>query len=113
MMGGLAACITPARPTYDEKTDMKTLHIDLQEGFQGHAVSVSVDGAVVYSKSSVTTDLSISRADGFDAQVASDKTRIDVHILPNGPNGFTEVDLTENSYLGVSVEGGKITFQFS
>lgn len=91
---------------------MHTLHIALHDGFQGHTVGITVNGREVYKKSSVTTDLTISRADGFDVQEASNKARIEVSVEPGGHKGSTEIDVTQYPFVAVSLErDGSISFK--
>ena len=93
---------------------MHPLHIALHDGFQGHTVTITLDGKEVYKKSSVTTNIAISRADSFDVQVASNKVRIEVSIEPGGHKGSTELDATEYPFVAITSErDGSISFQRS
>jgi hypothetical protein len=77
-------------------------------------VVITVDGREVYNRSSVTTNLTISRADAFDIEVAEDHVRIEVSVEPGGRNGSREVDVTQYPFVAVSLErDGSISFQLS
>lgn len=96
------------------KTSMNLLHIALHDGFRGHTVIITVNGDEVYRKSGVTTDLTISRADGFDTKVGSDKARLEVTAEPNHHKGTAEINISEYPYVAVSlVEGGRVSFERS
>jgi hypothetical protein len=91
---------------------MQPLHIALHDGFQGHSVTITVDGREVYKKSSVTTNMAISRADAFDVQVTSNRVRIEGSIEPGGHKGSVEVNPTEYPFIAISLEqDGSISFQ--
>jgi hypothetical protein len=93
---------------------MNTLHIALHDGFQGHTVIVTVEGRVAFNKSSVTTNLAISRADAFDVPVTAGNVRVEVSVQPGGRQGSTQIDVTANPFLAVSLEpDGRIAFQVS
>jgi hypothetical protein len=109
---GKLACNTPRNQPVSTWRYMYTLHIALHDGFQGHTVAIRVDGREVYNKTSVTTNVTISRADAFDVQVASNKVRIEVSIEPGRRNGSKEVDVTQYPFVAVSLESdGSIFFQ--
>jgi hypothetical protein len=93
---------------------MHPLHIALHDGFKGNAVVITVDGRGVYNKSSVTTDLSLSRADAFDTQVASNTVRIEVSVEPGSHKASAEIDVTQHPFVAVTLErDGSISFQTS
>jgi hypothetical protein len=89
---------------------MHTLHIALHDGFQGHTVAIKVDGREVYNKTSVTTNVTISRADAFDVEVGSNKARIEVSIEPGERKGSTEIDVTQHPFVAVSLVNNESIF---
>jgi hypothetical protein len=110
-MSGLA-CNTSWDQPAGSWRPMHPLHIALHDGFQGHIVAITVEGREVYNRSSVTTNVAISRADAFDVQVASNPVRIEVSVEPGGRQGSTEIDVTQSPFVAVSLErDGSITFQ--
>jgi hypothetical protein len=110
-IGGLACSASGDQPA-DSSRHMHPLHIALHDGFQGHTVAIAVEGREVYNKSSVTTNVAISRADAFDVQVASNKVRIEVSVEPGGRKGSTEIDVTQYPFVAISLERyGSISFQ--
>jgi hypothetical protein len=110
-IGGLV-CSTPWDQPAGSWRYMHPLHIALHDGFQGHTVAITVDGREVYNRSSVTTNVAISRADAFDVQVASNKVRVEVSVEPGSRKESTEVDVTQYPFVAVSLErDGSISFQ--
>jgi hypothetical protein len=111
VIGGLL-CSTPWGQPASPGRPMHPLHIALHDGFQGHTVAITVDGREVYNRSSVTTNVAISRADAFDVQVASNKVRVEVSVEPGSRKESTEVDVTQYPFVAVSLErDGSISFQ--
>ena len=99
-------------PPASSKKNMHPLHIALHDGFQQSAVRVTVDGREVYSKQGVTTDLSLSRADAFDTQASASTARVEVSVEPGGHRGSTQIDVTQNPFLAISLErDGTLSFQ--
>lgn len=91
---------------------MQPLHIALHEGFRGHTVTIRLDGKEIFKRSSVTTDLAISRADAFDVQVSSNLVGIEALAEPGGHKGSTQLDVTQYPFLSVSLEpDGSISFR--
>lgn len=82
---------------------MSTLHIALQDGFAGDAVTVRVNGREVYRKDGVRTDLRISRADGFDVPTQAGESRVEVQA--RAQVGSAAVDADRTPYLAVSLDG--------
>jgi hypothetical protein len=69
---------------------------------------------VAFNKSSVTTNLAISRADAFDVPVTATNVRVEVSVQPGGRQGSTQIDVTANPFLAVSLApDGRVTFQLS
>jgi hypothetical protein len=110
-LSGLAWSLVQDRPAGSGRS-MYPLHIALQDGFHGHTVAITVDGREVYNRSSVTTNVAISRADAFDMQVASATVRLEVSVEPGGRQGSTEIDVTQYPFVAVSLEhDGSIVLQ--
>jgi hypothetical protein len=90
---------------------MDTLHIDLQDGFQGHTVTVDVDGQTAYRQADVNTDLTISRADAFKTQISTDLVLIKLTAEPGNIRGECKIAPRINPFLAVSiVPGGGVRF---
>jgi hypothetical protein len=105
--------ILAAGPILVWEAPMSTLHVDLRDGFRGHSVKITIDGREVYNRSGVTTDLTISRADGFEAQSGDGTVQVHVSVDPGGIAGSTTIDSSENAYLSVSLRGSEVRFDVS
>lgn len=92
---------------------MKTLHIDLQTGFQNDSVAIAVDGETVYEKDTVTTSLLEGMADSFETAVESETHRVDVRLPNRNIEGSRSVNMEQGIYLGISVEEGEVVFRQS
>jgi hypothetical protein len=80
---------------------MATVHIALQDGFQSDSVAIRVDGREVYNKDGVTTDLRISRADGFDVEAPDAGATVEVRA--RGISVATAVDPRRAPYVAVDI----------
>ncbi len=90
-----------------------TLQIDLQDGFQNDTVIITAGSRRVYEKSGVTTDLTISRADGFEIEVTEPVT-ISVRIPARQAAAAEAVNPAETPFVAISVQSdGSIRFQKS
>lgn len=95
---------------------MPTLVIDLQEGFGGDEVVIELDGREVFREPNVRTDMRVGRAVLAPGRPARYRAE-----LPEGPHAVqvslprrklsAQIDLAAaaETYLGVSVEGEKVT----
>ncbi len=93
---------------------MTQLHIALEDGFQDHAVTISLDDHQVYSRKGVTTDLRISRADGLALDLAASQAQLRVSVEPGGMQASVSVDAQATPYLGISLtSSGGIVFTTS
>ncbi|MBI4905883.1 MAG: hypothetical protein HY820_19775 [Acidobacteria bacterium] len=81
---------------------MYPLHIALHDGFQNHSVTVLIDGRQVYRKASVSTDLTISRADAFDTQ-AEATPHIEVAVEPGGARAAIDVKAVETPFVAIEL----------
>lgn len=84
---------------------MTTLHVALEDGFEGHTVTIEIGGRSVFHRQGVKTDLRISRADAVDLDVAgSAPVHLRVLIEPGGLQASIEVDALATPYLSISIE---------
>lgn len=90
---------------------MTMLHVALRDGFRGHTVQVRIDGEEVYQRDGVTTDLTISRADGFETQTDGGHLGIEVTAEPGPVRGSTVINTADHTYLTISLEGNAVRFQ--
>src|SRR3982751_6654979 len=89
-----------------QEDSMQTLHVALQDGFKNDSVAVTVNGKEVYRKSGVTTNLSVSLADQFEAPVEGHTVRVDVTVSSKGLSQSAEVQVKETPYIAVSFNNG-------
>ena len=83
---------------------MATLHIALQDGFRDDAVTIAVDGRVVYNRAGVSSDLRIARADAVDVEVASARARVVVSVEPGHLRASVELDPVATPHLAVELQ---------
>lgn len=85
--------------------------IDLQEGFDGDAVVVCLDGQEVFRKADVRTRYQISRAEGIEIEAAPGRHTVEVSLPDKGIKQETVIDLEVTPFLGVSLERGGLVFK--
>jgi hypothetical protein len=102
-------------PSNAKKTEVRsvTLHIDLQDGFQNDEVIVRLDGKQVFHKSGVSTDIRISRADGFEAPSAKPQSTIDIELPKKHLKATQSFAPSGTAHVGVSIREGKPQFRLS
>jgi hypothetical protein len=100
-LGGLACGKPQGRPAIPRKR--MTLQIDLQDGFQNDTVIITSGSQRVYEKSGVTTDLTISRADGFEIQV-SEPVTLRVQVPTRNATAAESVNPAETPFVAVSIQ---------
>lgn len=84
-----------------------TLTVRLGEGFKDDTVVVRVDGKPVYGKSGVSTDLSISRADGFDVQTDANSVQLEVSVQ-GGPRIVRELQPAQTPFVEIGLRDGEL-----
>lgn len=99
---------------------MPTLRIDLQEGFDGDEVALEVDGREVFREEGVRTDrrlgLAVARSGRstyYESEVTEDGHAVKVSLPRRNLSKVIKVSSASGTYLGVSVEGGEITYVVS
>ena len=83
---------------------MPLLHIALQNGFTGVAVTILVDGREVYRKDNVRTRTQIGLADSVELEHASGPAAIDV-TAGEASDSF-RATVSGDLYLSISVSPG-------
>jgi hypothetical protein len=86
---------------------MRTLTIDLQEGFAGDEVLVRVNGSEVARRSDVRTKRMVGLACSVDVPVPDGPVTLEVEVPTKGVRGAADV---RRSCVGVSVEGSGVRF---
>ncbi|MEW7848999.1 hypothetical protein AB2N08_09895 [Massilia aurea] len=84
-----------------------TLRVRLGEGFQNNTVSVLVDGAKIYQRADVSTDLTISRADSVDVELDGASVRLEVSVQ-DGPTEQRTIELAETPFVEVRLMNGQL-----
>ena len=92
---------------------MAKLHIHLQRGFEEDRVVVEIAGKKEYNQSEVTTSLLTGLADSFEVEVPDSVVPVFVHLPGRDLRTEIEVDVAQEVYLGLSVEGGRIVPRIS
>jgi len=87
---------------------MPSLHIALQEGFDGDVVVVRVNGKEALRKKDVTTRMQIGLADSVDTVWDGESARVEVEVPTRNISGTIEEPLQGESYLGISILKGAI-----
>lgn len=79
------------------------LHIKLRDGFRDDTVTVTINGAVVFRRSDVRTDLAISHAASFAVAVSEPLARVHIAV-DGGPVASKDVDPAETPFLDVWID---------
>ncbi len=88
-----------------------SLVIDLQEGFEGDAVVVCLDGREVFRKAEVRTRYQISRAESIKLEAVPGRTAVAVSLPDKGIKDEITIDVQATPFLGVSLEAGVLVFK--
>lgn len=92
---------------------MPSLHIALQEGFDGDLVVVRVNGKEALRKEDVRTRMQIGLAASVDAVWEGESARVEVEIPTRKISRTVEEALRTESYLGISIRDGAIEHRVS
>ena len=80
---------------------MPLLHVDLQEGFVGDSVRITVNGQEEFRKDGVRTRTQIGRADAFTVTLPEGPAQIEVSA--RGITRRIAVSISADLYVGVSI----------
>lgn len=83
---------------------MTTIHIDLQEGFENHEVSLIVDGVMIFNQMKVSTRLQIGLAESVHYDTDRADVVIEINIMPNDVRAMIRLEVDKTPYLGISLE---------
>lgn len=95
-----------------EARNTMQISIKLRDGFSNSAVNIRVDGAEVYSKSAVSTDLTISFADKIEVPVQKARVSLEVSVV-GGPTGSVAVSPGETPFVDVAIVDGVMSLRAS
>jgi hypothetical protein len=89
------------------------LHVALQEGFDHDRIELRLNGASIYERTDVTTDLRIGRADAVEVPMGAGPMRLSVSLPDRDIAGSIEVRGGGATYVGVSLDGEAVQFTVS
>lgn len=92
---------------------MASLHIALEEGFEGDLVVVRVNGRDVYDKQDVETRLQIGLADSFHTTVERGKSQVEIAVPTRKLTEKVSVNVDDRTFLGASLQGDVIRCRVS
>lgn len=92
---------------------MASLHIALEEGFEGDLVVVRVNGRDVYDKQDVKTRLQIGLADSFNTSVERGKAQVEIAVPTRKLTEKLSVDVDDRIFVGASLQGDAIRYRVS
>jgi hypothetical protein len=87
---------------------MALLHVDLQDGFASDAVTVAINGQVVFSRPDVQTKRLVGKAASFEAEVSDGHVELEINVPTKNLQQTIQLDISGTFYLGVSIEDGQI-----
>jgi len=93
---------------------MAQLRIDLQEGFVGDTVAISLDGKEVFRESNLRTRLQIGLAKSFATEANQALTLVEIRVVERKLSAAFTVDTSNPVFVGVSVDpGGALAHRIS
>lgn len=93
--------------------DDSTLHIALQDGFEGVRVLVSVNGRDVYEREDLWSDPRIGLADSFEVAQTEWPLVVAVRVPDAGLEGSITIETPATPFVGISIYEGQIRFRVS
>lgn len=114
LIGGCSEAVTrEALPTRMERGDMVTLSIDFQDGFANDTVVLHVNGDEVFRKEDVSTNLLLGKADALETVVKTGQIVIEINIQTRDIAMTIPLEISADTYLGISVVNGRIEYVVS
>lgn len=92
---------------------MQLLHIAFQKGFEGDTVILCINGKEMFRKENVKTGAQIGYASSFEINSHEGPVTIDILLPMKNLSETVELELTAATFLGVSIEQGKIVYRIS
>lgn len=99
----------PGRDASAYAFPMARLGIDLQDGFQGDEVIVTIDGDERFRKRGVMTKRVLGLAANTRLEVPEGTVNVQISIPSRGVEKQLALDVSGDAWLGVSVSGDEIT----
>lgn len=82
---------------------MATLHVHLQDGFEGEPVVVQVDGRVVFDEPAVRSLTQVGLARMFDVEVPDDAGTLAIALPARHRDAVIPIDPADAPHLAISV----------
>lgn len=98
---------------FNEGSSVKTLHIDLQDGFQSDRVRIVVNGEEVFDVTDVTTMLLLGYAEQITIDVDGDAANVEIELPDRRLREAFDLDMEGDLWLGISVNPSGITHVIS
>jgi hypothetical protein len=95
-----------------ETSSIMQLSVKFREGFKNDTVVLRANGEVIYRRSNVSTDLSISFADQVTLPVAARNIRLALSINGKQPV-IKELDVRKTPFVEIWIVDGNIEFRLS
>lgn len=92
---------------------MGSLRIALEEGFEGGAVVVEVNGQPVLERDDVRTRMQVGFAERLEVPVDEGDAAIVVRLPQRGATGRLTAHVVDRLHVGVSVRDGEVVFRTS
>ena len=93
---------------------MPLVRVDLQEGFVDDRVTIRFDGAPVFERDHVSTMTQVGVAViGEERELPQGPVEVIVDVPSRSLSGRLALTLDADTYVGVSVENGRISFRQS
>ncbi len=92
---------------------MPLLHIAFQDGFEGDTVIARINGKEMFRKDNVKTRSQIGYANSFETNSHEGPVTIDILLPIKSLSETVQLQLTAATYVGVSIQHGKITYRIS
>ena len=90
---------------------MATLTVDLQEGFEGDAVEVFVDGERRWSENEVTTNIAVSLAASVPLEVPDGPVNVHVAMPGRGLEAGLGLEASGEVHLAANVADGRLRLE--
>ena len=92
---------------------MFTLRIALEEGFEGEAVVVDVNGSTVLERDDVRTRMQVGFAERLEVPVEEGDAVVEVRLPQRRAAGRLTCHVADRLHVGVSLRRGEVVFRTS
>ena len=92
---------------------MAALRIALQDGFEGDAIVIKVNGKEVFKQENIKTKRQIGKAASFEVEVAEGSVNVEVSLPLRNLSETIAVKVFAETHLGVSIVENQIEHKVS